>query len=71
MRQYHVERLKPFFGSRQDAIDLANRDTDQCDAEIRLFHTEEIQIPVLLWNSMSSLNLVTQFGCLTLRTFFK
>ena len=46
MREYHVERLKPFFGSRQDAIDLANRDTDQCDAEIRLFHTEEIQIPV-------------------------
>ena len=34
MRDYHVERLKPFFGFRQDGIDkLAKRDTDQFDVE--------------------------------------
>ena len=32
MREYHVERLKPFFGSSEDAVDLAKRDdTDQYD----------------------------------------
>ncbi len=34
MRDYYVERLKPFFGFRQDAIDkVAKRDTDQFDVE--------------------------------------
>ena len=33
MREYHVERLKPFFGSREDTVDLAERDTDQCDVD--------------------------------------
>ena len=33
VREYHVERLKPFFGSREDAVDLAKRDTDQYDVD--------------------------------------
>ena len=33
VRDYHVERLKPFFGSREDAVDLAKRDTDQFDVD--------------------------------------
>jgi hypothetical protein len=33
VREYYVERLKPFFGSREDAVDLAKRDTDQYDVD--------------------------------------
>jgi hypothetical protein len=33
VREYCVERLKPFFGSREDAVDLAKRDTDQYDVD--------------------------------------
>ena len=33
VRDYHVERLKPFFGTRSEAIELAKRDSDQFDVE--------------------------------------
>ena len=59
VREYHVE-----------AIDLASA-TLTSTMQTRLFHTEGIQILAGLWNFMSSLNLVIQFGCLTLRTFFR
>jgi hypothetical protein len=33
VRDYHVERLKPFFGTRTEAVELAKRDNDQFDVE--------------------------------------
>jgi hypothetical protein len=33
VRDYHVERLKPFFGTRSEAAELAKRDSDQFDVE--------------------------------------
>ena len=33
VREYNVERLKLFFGSREDAVDLAERDTDEYDVD--------------------------------------
>ena len=33
MREYHVERLKPFFGTGTEAVELAQRDNDQFDVE--------------------------------------
>ena len=33
MREYHVERLKPFFGTRTEAVELAKRDNGWFDVE--------------------------------------
>jgi len=33
VREYHVERLKPFFGTRTEAVELAKRDNGQFDVE--------------------------------------
>ena len=47
VREYHVERLKPFFLSREDAVDLAKRDTDQYDVDRIVTYRGDLE----LWSS--------------------